>query len=109
MRFLLDAQLPPSLAIHFREQGLDAMALREVGLRDAADHEIWDWALAHQAVIVTKDDDFIKLLLARGAPPQVMWLRIGNATNAALLKWLMPVLPAVLNSLGSGDPLVEIL
>jgi predicted nuclease of predicted toxin-antitoxin system len=32
-------------------------------------------------VVVTKDDDFAKLLGQHGPPPQVVWLRSGNVTN----------------------------
>lgn len=37
VRFLVDAQLPPDLARVLRENGFDAVAVREVGLRDAND------------------------------------------------------------------------
>ena len=41
MIFWVDAQLPPGLAVWLREtQGVDAKALREIGLRDAGDLEI---------------------------------------------------------------------
>lgn len=60
MRFLVDAQLPPALALWLREAGYDAQAVREVGLRDADDTVIWRHALAHGWVIVTKDEDFVQ-------------------------------------------------
>ena len=46
MRFLVDAQLPPSLARFLAEHGEQATACRDVGLRDADDDEIWQFAIA---------------------------------------------------------------
>ena len=72
------------------------MAVRELGLRDASDPEIFRRARAANAVVMTKDRDFIRLLDEQGPPPQVIWLRLGNSSNAAL------------QLLRSGEPWVEI-
>lgn len=96
MKLLIDAQLPPSLAIALRELGNDAQALREIGLQQAKDHVIWNDALEHNAAILTKDEDFAERSLASNPSPVVVWLRIGNATNPELRNWLMPLLPAIL-------------
>jgi len=55
MLFIVDAQLPPQLAQWLRDRGHEASALREIGLRDADDADIWSHALAERAIIVTKD------------------------------------------------------
>src|SRR6266540_6513289 len=44
MRFLVDAQLPPALAQFLQSQGHEAKAVREVGLREACDADIWIFA-----------------------------------------------------------------
>jgi len=62
----------------------------------------------HNAAIVTKDEDFAERCLRSQDPPVVVWLRIGNATNPALLDWLMPILPAVLARIEAGDRLIEV-
>jgi predicted nuclease of predicted toxin-antitoxin system len=108
VRFLIDAQLPPALARYFNEQGFEASAVRELSLRDADDAVIWEAARAAGCIVLTKDEDFAEKVRRLGAPPQVMWLRIGNATNRALLAWLMPLLPNALAALGRGDALVEL-
>ena len=45
MKFVVDAQLPPALARLLREAGCDAFAVREIGLREASDAEIWRYAV----------------------------------------------------------------
>ena len=64
MTLWLDAQLPPALARWISELpwGVDAVAVRELGLRDASDPEIFRQARAAGAVVMTKDRDFIRLL-----------------------------------------------
>lgn len=108
MRLIVDAQLPPILAEELRKVGCDAVAVREIGLRDTKDSVIWEYALKHGVAIVTKDEDFAERCLHTANPPVVVWLRIGNATNPTLLQWFMPMLPAVLARLAAGDKLIEV-
>lgn len=108
MKLIVDAQLPPSLATALRQAGHDAVAVREIGLRDAKDSEIWQYALQNHAAILTKDEDFAERSLCSPNPPIVIWLRIGNATNASLRSWLLPLLPAITQRLRAGDTLIEV-
>ena len=52
------------------------------GLGSASDTEIWAYATAHERIIVSKDADFAERSLLRGAPPKIIWLRLGNASVA---------------------------
>jgi predicted nuclease of predicted toxin-antitoxin system len=110
MKLWLDAQLPPSLAGWVNPQGLglEAVAVRALGLRDALDPEIFQAARQANALVMTKDRDFINLLEQYGPPPQVIWLRIGNSSNQALQETLATTLAPALNLLRSGEPWVEI-
>jgi len=108
VKLIVDAQLPPSLAAALRQAGRDAVAVREIGLREAKDAAIWQYALQNDAAILTKDEDFAERCLCSGNPPVVVWLRIGNATNPALLAWFLPLLPAVELRIQAGDKLIEV-
>jgi len=109
MRFWLDAQLSPALAVWLRMRfSLDAIAVRELGLRDAEDAEIYAAARTAGAIVITKDSDFIELLQRFGPPPQVLWLRCGNTSNLRLKQILTQALPDVLPMLEGGEPLVEV-
>lgn len=108
IRFLIDAQLPPRLARALVEAGYTAHHVEDVGLRHAADSEIWKYAEREQAVIVTKDDDFVERFRRKQSGPGIVWLRIGNAATAALLVWFLPILPAVVNQLKRGDRFIEV-
>jgi len=110
MNLWLDAQLPPLLAQWLKVQriGVQATAQRDLGLRDANDALIFERARAEHAVVITKDRDFIRLLDEHGPPPQVIWLRIGNSSNASLQQILSTTLPQAIQLLNNGEPWVEI-
>ncbi len=108
MKWVIDAQLPPAFAKALCEAGCDAVAVREIGLREAKDAAIWQYALKNGMLIVTKDEDFAERCASSRNPPVVIWLRIGNATNEALLEWFLPLLPAVKQRIEAGDRLIEV-
>jgi len=108
MRFLIDAQLPPALARWLTERGHTAEHVFDLGMGRAGDHEIWSHALKYSAVIVTKDEDFVTLRLANSEGPAILWIRLGNTRRAVMLVALEPLLPAVIEALERGEPLVEI-
>ena len=54
------------------------MHVREVGLRDASDATIWDYAARNGFAIVSKDADFRQRSFLHGHPPKVIWVRLGN-------------------------------
>ncbi len=108
MRFLVDAQLPPALAQWLRKAGHEAQAVREIGLRDADDTTIWNYARQNDCVIVTKDEDFARRTQVTTGKPDVVWLRIGNTSNAALRAWLVPQTPKIINLLQQGYRLIEV-
>ena len=85
LRFVVDAQLPPALAAFLRGKGHDAVALREIQLRDEDDADIWERARADGAIIVTKDEDFAQLVAANDEGPRVLWVRSGNLLKRVLL------------------------
>lgn len=56
--------------------------MRDAGLSRADDEQIWAHARAHGFVIITKDDDFRQRSFLHGAPPKVVWVRLGNCRTS---------------------------
>ena len=110
MKLWIDAQLSPALARwitdHFPE--IEAFALRDLGLRDAEDTEIFEAARQADAIVMSKDSDFVDLVNRLGPPPQVVWVRCGNTSNAQMRVVLSSTLWAAAALLQQGEPLVEI-
>ena len=108
MRFLIDNQLPRGLAEWLCDRGHAAEHVLSVGLAQAKDGPVWIYAQTHDAVFVTKDEDFAEWVRRGKTGPQLVWLRIGNSSKRELLAWLDPLLPAVLERLQASDRLVEV-
>ncbi|MBE9193420.1 DUF5615 family PIN-like protein [Gloeocapsopsis crepidinum LEGE 06123] len=109
MTIWIDAQLSPAIATWITNTfGVLAVALRDLGLRDAEDCEIFEAAKAQKAILMTKDSDFVDLVYRLGTPPQIIWLTCGNTSNARLCEILSLTLPKALELLETGEMLVEI-
>jgi predicted nuclease of predicted toxin-antitoxin system len=105
----LDAHLSPALGLWLHTKfGVDAVPIRDLGLRDAEDEAIYAAARAAGAIVLTKDADFVGLLARHGPPPQVVWLTCGNTSNAALQRILAAAWPRVVELLNRAEPLVEL-
>lgn len=109
MKLWVDAQLPPKLCEWLvSDAGVEAVHVRDLGLRTAEDPEIFEAARAADAVVMTKDRDFVELLYQRGAPPRVLWVRLGNTSNTNLQRVLGATLGTAMDLLSRGEILVEI-
>lgn len=106
----IDAQLSPALAGWMRGTfGVQAQSLKDLGLRDATDRKIFEAARAHgNAVILTKDSDFVALVEQFGPPPRIIWLTCGNTSNRNLQSILMVAFPKAKALIDAGEPMVEI-
>ncbi len=109
MKIWVNAQLSPVIANWIAQTfAVEATAVRDLRLRDASDTEIFNAAREAAVIVMTKDSDFVDLVNARGAPPQVIWLTCGNTSNARLQEILSKTLPKALELLVSGEKVVEI-
>jgi predicted nuclease of predicted toxin-antitoxin system len=108
VRFLVDAQLPPALARHLVSLGHEASHVVDAGLLVARDQEIWRYAELNDAVLVTKDEDFVTLRALNPLGPAVVWVRIGNATKRNLIARFAVALPAVVAAIERGETIIQI-
>ena len=105
----IDAQLSPALVRWLSETfGIVAHAVRDLGLREAKDLVIFHAAREADAVVMSKDSDFVLLLERFGPPPQVLWVTCGNTSNARMREVLLKSFPEAKARLEQGEPLVEI-
>jgi predicted nuclease of predicted toxin-antitoxin system len=109
MTIWIDAHLSPAIATWIASTfGITALALRDIGLRDAEDPKIFEAAKAQEVIFMTKDSDFVDLVERFGAPPLIIWLTCGNTSNIRLREILSVTLPQALELLRAGEALVEI-
>jgi predicted nuclease of predicted toxin-antitoxin system len=91
--FVVDAQLPPSLAKMLVEFGHEAEHVIDLNFQAVGDSVIWDYAMKRGAVILTKDEDFPHRFQQSVHAPVVVWLRVGNASRQGLLRWFILYFP----------------
>jgi predicted nuclease of predicted toxin-antitoxin system len=78
MKLLFDENLSSRLCGRLEGLFPGSAQVRLVGLGEADDRTIWDYAAAHGFAVVSLDVDFAERAALIGPPPKVIWLRCGN-------------------------------
>ena len=81
MKLLFDENLSRHLVTRLASAFPGSAHVTGVVPRQATDREVWEYARAHDFVVVSKDSDFNDLAFINGPPPKVIWLRVGNAST----------------------------
>ena len=103
MKFLLDENIPPSLAIKLKEVGYEARHVVDIGLNASPDFKITDFAASADEVIITHDTDFGTILALTGSTrPSVILFRWQKVATENLFKFLKEHLPSHEESLKEG-------
>jgi predicted nuclease of predicted toxin-antitoxin system len=74
-----------------------------VGLAGATDSEICAYATIHNFVIVTKDEDFDRLVAMRGFNPKLVKLSLGNSTNDQVASAIFSFADVIIAELQKSD------
>jgi predicted nuclease of predicted toxin-antitoxin system len=88
VRLLFDENLSGRLPRILADLFPDSADVLSLGLGGATDRVIWDRARDENFVLVTKDEDFQRLSVLLGAPPKVIWVRLGNCAPADVARLL---------------------
>jgi predicted nuclease of predicted toxin-antitoxin system len=78
---LFDQNISPRLVDRLGDMYPGAVHVSMVGMGNALDMEIWQYAYDNNHIIVTKDADFSELGLIKGFPPKIVWFRRGNCST----------------------------
>ena len=81
MKLLFDQNLSHKLVHQLSDLFPDSSHVREIGLKEADDPSVWDYAKQQGFMIVSKDSDFHQRSFVFGCPPKVVWTRLGNCTT----------------------------
>jgi len=88
MKFLLDAQLPPSLKKLFRDKGYDCIHTLDMELgNDTSDKIINEISVAEQRILITKDSDFFHSLIIKNEPYKLILVKLGNTSKKELIQF----------------------
>jgi predicted nuclease of predicted toxin-antitoxin system len=89
MKLLFDENLSPKLPLLIKDRFLGSLHIRDCGLKGASDLAVWEYAQKHGFTLVSKDSDFYQRSLLLGAPPKLVWLRLGNCNRQQLVDLLV--------------------
>jgi predicted nuclease of predicted toxin-antitoxin system len=84
VKLLFDQNLSYRLVQSLQKEYPDSRHVREVGLQEASDTAVWQYAAQQGYAIVTKDADFHQRSFLFGHPPKVIWVRVGNTPTAMI-------------------------
>ena len=84
MKLLFDQNISFRLIKRIIDLYPDSKQVRELGLENSTDIDIFDYAKKNDFAIVTFDSDFCDLNIIRGFPPKIIWIRTGNTTTKNL-------------------------
>jgi predicted nuclease of predicted toxin-antitoxin system len=107
MKLLFDANLPKRLVRLVEIKFPSSLHVVDAGLLTASDQKIWDYARSNGFTIVSKDSDFADLVILRGHPPIVVWLRLGNASVERITVSLKAKFNAI--EMAANDPAAGII
>jgi predicted nuclease of predicted toxin-antitoxin system len=108
MKFLIDAQLPPSLAILLQAKGYDAIHTLSLPNKNlSTDQEINQKSIAERRIVITKDSDFYHSFVLKGEPYKLLIVRVGNMGRHNLNQLLINNLETIAEYFHEGS-LVEL-
>ncbi|MGH7163190.1 MAG: DUF5615 family PIN-like protein [Planctomycetota bacterium] len=81
MRLLFDENVSRRLVEALARLYPGSMHVTACGLERADDAAVWEYARTNGSAIVTKDTEFHQRSFLYGAPPKVVWIRLGNCTT----------------------------
>jgi predicted nuclease of predicted toxin-antitoxin system len=89
VKLLFDQNISFKVVKQLEDYYHDSKHFLSLGLKDASDIEIWEYAKKNDYSIVTFDADFNDISTLRGDPPKLIWLRMGNTTTKNLVPFFI--------------------
>ncbi|MFN0037433.1 MAG: DUF5615 family PIN-like protein [Saprospiraceae bacterium] len=102
MRLLIDQNISHRLKARIASAFPEVFHVKDLGLTDFPDPVIFEIARRDNFdAVLTLDEDFHNLVMERGAPPKIIWLRLGNCSTAVQAKAILDnavIIEAFLNT-----------
>jgi predicted nuclease of predicted toxin-antitoxin system len=89
MKFLFDQNISHKILRLLPDNFIGSTHVKDEGLINLPDRQIWEFAKIQNFIIVTQDSDFNELNSLLGFPPKIIWIRTGNLKTLMLLDILI--------------------
>ena len=103
MKLLLDQNISRRVAESLRSPAVEIRHVSSFGLGSSTDRQIWDFARQNGFAIVSKDADFHHMSFTVGAPPKMIWLRLGNCSTTQIVRCIRANFSAVADFIEDHD------
>lgn len=84
MKLLFDQNLSFKLCKALADLFPGSSQVRLLGLEQADDRVLWEYARANGFTVVSQDADFAEMASLLGPTPKVIWLRCGNQPTSVV-------------------------
>ena len=95
MKLLFDHNHSFKLAIRLTDLFPGSKQLRQLGMEQYDDRDVWLHAGRHDYTIVTQDADIAEMAALYGPPPHVVWLRCGNQPTRFIEELIRRAAPTI--------------
>jgi predicted nuclease of predicted toxin-antitoxin system len=110
VKLLFDQNISFKIVRLIGETFPESKQVNHVGLSNASDYQIFEFARTNHYTIVTFDSDFIDLSLVKGTPPKIIWFRTGNLTTNSISARLLNRQELIKNFLETdADAILELI
>lgn len=88
MKLLFDQNISYKIVNGLHSGFNGSIHIKQAGLENYTDRQIWEHAKLNGFTIVTFDADFGVMSAILGHPPKIIWLRTGNTSTSSLKQFL---------------------
>lgn len=107
MKFLIDAQMPPSLKQVFGYRNYDVIHTLDLPLKNnTPDSEITKIAMKENRILITKDSDFYDSYLLKNEPPKLILVKTGNISTKHLKSLFQDYFDEIIEKLTENDLII---
>lgn len=104
MKFLIDAQLPPSLKQIFLDKGYDCIHTFDLALgNDTPDKIINKISIDEKRILITKDSDFFRSFIIKKEPYKLIFVKLGNTSKNELLNFFSDRFSEIISKIEEED------
>ena len=103
MKLLFDQNISFRIISKIKNHFPEAKQVRQLGIENYSDIEIWKFAKENEFTIVTFDADFFDLSNLKGHPPKIIWLRLGNTQTDFLSDIIISNVSTIKDFITSDD------
>ncbi len=89
MKLLFDENISFRIVKKIEPRFSESKHVRHFELNGKTDELIWNLAKKENFTIVTFDEDYFEMMMMKGFPPKVIWIRIGNSSTNEIAELIL--------------------